>query len=339
MKAWWSGLRASVRFGIAGATLLLAGSAAPALGAPDPQKVVGPLACAECHKSEAEIWQGTHHFKTFNALPRNPKAQEIGQKMGTSRLKTDSLCVNCHFTSMVKDGQVQAVAGISCESCHGAGRDYIKVHSSFSGKKKETESPAEAQQRWAAAEAAGMIRTQNLFAIAKNCYTCHIVPQENLVNVGGHQAGSPFELLSWSQGEIRHNTWYNGGRGNAEAPLPTKRKLYVVGAAVELEESLRAVGKATQNGTYAVTMAQRAQAAAQRLSAINQALHLPETEDMMRVAATAKLRLNNNAELTSIADRIVADTRQFVARHDGNALGAIDSMMPGPAQYKGRPVR
>ena len=31
------------------------------------------------------------------------------------------------------------VAGISCESCHGAGEDWIKLHSQYSGKTEKTE--------------------------------------------------------------------------------------------------------------------------------------------------------------------------------------------------------
>jgi hypothetical protein len=304
---------------------------------PDPQNVVGPQACIECHKAEAQIWQQTHHFNTFRDMPRSDKAEEISKKMGVKRIKVESLCVTCHFISMPKDGEVAPVAGIACESCHGAGKAYLKVHGGFSGKKQDSETAAERDKRWQASEAGGMVRPLMLYQLAKNCYSCHIVPQERLVNVGGHQAGSPFELVSWTQGEIRHNVWYTNGKSNPEASQNIKRKMYVVGAAVELEESLRAVGKATENATYAVTMAQRAQAAAQRLSAVAQGLQLPETADMIKEASGAHLRLNNGAELSAIADKVGRDARQFVERYDGSTLGPIDALIPGPNQYKGKP--
>ena len=38
------------------------------------------------------------------------------------------------------------------------------------------------------------------------------VPEERLVNVGGHTAGSAFELVSWSQGEVRHNLQKSAGK-------------------------------------------------------------------------------------------------------------------------------
>ncbi|MFI4986162.1 MAG: cytochrome c family protein [Alphaproteobacteria bacterium] len=306
---------------------------------PDAQNVTGPAACAECHKAEADVWQHTHHFTTFTELPRMQKAEEIAKKMGVARIKAESLCVTCHFTSAIKDGTSTPIAGISCESCHAPGKGYLKVHSEFSGKKKETETPAERDARWKASVAAGMIRPSMIFGLAKNCYSCHIVPQEKLVNTGGHQAGSPFELVSWTQGEIRHNVWYTDGKSNPEASQNIKRKMYVIGAAVELEESLRAVGKATQNAGYAVTMAQRAQAAAQRLAAIDAALKLPETNAMMKAAGAAHLNLNNDAELSGVAERIAAAARQFDGKYDGATLGAIDAMIPGPASYKGKTSR
>ena len=45
--------------------LMTFGFAAFGAVASDPAKTVGPNACAECHKQEAEAWKGTHHFKTF----------------------------------------------------------------------------------------------------------------------------------------------------------------------------------------------------------------------------------------------------------------------------------
>ncbi len=329
------------------ATILVAASALwmGALGAAaaparlDPANVVGPSKCAECHKVEALIWQHTHHFASFREIPRNPKAEEIAKKMGLRRIKSESLCLNCHFTNVVKDGKLDPIAGISCESCHGAGKNFIKVHSGFSGKKKETETAAERAERWKKSEAAGMIRPYMIYKIAENCYSCHIVPEEKLVNVGGHQAGSAFELVSWTQGEIRHNTWYTDGKSNPVASKNIQRKMYVTGAAVELEQSLRAVGKATQNAVYAQTMARRAQAAAQRLSAINNALKLPETEAMMAAAGTAKLNLNNEKQLNGVADKIAAATQAFDKKYDGSQLAAINSMIPGPQYYKGQPSR
>jgi Cytochrome c554 and c-prime len=327
-----------VLIGAAAMLGLWAAGLSPARAANNPQNVVGPSKCAECHKVEALIWEHTHHFASYRQMPRSQKAESIAHNMGIQRIRAETVCLTCHFTSVVQNGQVTPIAGVSCESCHGAGAGYIKIHSSFSGKKKETETAAERAERWRKSEAAGMIRPHMIYKIAKNCYSCHIVPNEKLVNVGGHQAGSPFELVSWSQGEIRHNTWYSNGK-NLIASKNIQRKMYVIGAAVELEESLRAVGKATQNASYAVTMARRAQAAAERLQKINNALKLPETEAMMAAAATAHLNLNNGRQLDAVADKIGAAAEAFDRKHNGSDLGAIDGMIPGPAYYKGTPAQ
>ena len=50
---------------------ILLGGMTGARAANDPAKIAGPNACAECHKNEAAVWKGTHHFKTFRDLPRN----------------------------------------------------------------------------------------------------------------------------------------------------------------------------------------------------------------------------------------------------------------------------
>jgi len=220
----------------------------------DPAKVAGPDACGECHKSSVEAWKKTQHAITFKALPRKKDAKAIAKKMGIRRMKAESACLSCHFTSAVANGKTKPIAGVTCESCHGAGKDWIKTHSDYGGKgvKKETETPDHKKKRYADSEAAGMIRPLRLYNVAANCYGCHTVPKEKLVNVGGHPAGSDFELVAWSQGVIRHNLWYT--KTNDEASDARKRLMYVVGQAVELETSLFAVGKATEKKDFAIKM-------------------------------------------------------------------------------------
>ena len=181
-------------------------SALPAV-ADDIKKLKGPDECGECHKKEVEAWRTTRHYKTFNELARTKEAKEIGKKLGLKRLKSESDCLSCHFTQMEVKGKAKTVAGITCESCHGPARDWIDIHSDYGGKdvKKEDESPAHRKERLAKSEAAGMLRPDDLYAVANNCYQCHLVPNENLVNKGGHKAGSAFELVAWSQGEVRQN--------------------------------------------------------------------------------------------------------------------------------------
>jgi Cytochrome c554 and c-prime len=304
--------------------------------ASDPAKIVGPNACAECHKQEVEAWKGTHHFKTFREMPRNAEANEIAEKMGVRRVKSDSLCLNCHFTVQEKNNMEEPVAGISCESCHSAGRDWIKVHSGFSGKKEKTETRAEEEARWKLADSKGMIRPHAVYQLAKNCYGCHVVPQEDLVNKGGHRAGSAFELVSWSQGEVRHNTWYSEGKDNVPASAARKRMLYLVGLGVELETSLRAVAKATVRKVYAFEMAKRADQARKQLAAAAKAApNVPEIAKIVQFAHSAGLKLNNEPFLTAAADGVAKLLASITEKYDGSTMAGLDSLIPGPDEFKG----
>lgn len=308
----------------------------PSANAADPAKVEGPNACAECHKAEAETWQQTHHFKTFREMPRRKKGKEIAKRMGIRRVKSSELCMNCHFTVQKADNRKpKAVAGISCESCHGGGKSWIKIHSTFSGKTEQTESDAEEAARWQVAMSNGMIRPPRIYDLAKNCYSCHVIPREDLVNVGGHPVGSPFELVSWSQGEVRHNTWYSKGQ-NEEANAARKRILYVVGLAVDIEIALRSIAKANVRKLYAFKMAQRADKARKKLAeAAKSASNVPELAKIVQLSYTAGLKLNNAAALTAAADGVSKEIQSIVTKYDGTQLAAIDGFIPGPNAYKG----
>ncbi len=301
----------------------------------DPQHVMGADACGECHKESVQAWKGSHHSTTFKDMPRSQAAADIAKKMGIKRIKSESDCLTCHFTSAMVEEKVKPIAGISCESCHGAGANWIDVHSSFGGKDDtaETETAAHREQRYATSEAAGMIRPSNLYALAANCYGCHTVPNEKLVNVGGHPAGSKFELIRWSQGEVRHNLWYS--KDNNEAPVERRRTLYVIGKMIDLEYALRGVAKATQNANYAKAMAKRAKTAIAWLQKINQTQNIAEIDAIIADVGTAKLKLNNEGPLLATADKVAGHAKAFATNHDGSALAGIDSLLPTADKYKG----
>ncbi len=327
------------------ATLLFAwaalslGLVASASASPDSSKVVGPTECAECHKDETAVWKGTHHFTTFRSMPRSDKAREIADKMGIRRLKAESLCLDCHFTSQIVNDKEKPIAGISCESCHSASKDWVKVHSEFSGKKKETESAAEAAARWALAEEKGMIRPKLIYLLAKNCYSCHVVPKEKLVNTGGHPAGSKFDLVSWSQGEVRHNSWYSKGV-NKPASTERKRMFYVIGLVVELETALRGIATATESANYAKAMARRADTARKKVAALAKLLpDVKELASIVKFSKSAGLKLNNEGPLTKAAEGVAVEALALSMNYDGSTFGALDKYIPGPDKYKGKPAK
>ena len=305
--------------------------------ASDGAKIVGPNACAECHKQEAEAWKGSHHFKTFREMPRRKEANQIAEKMGVQRIRSEGICLGCHYTVQQKDNSKQPVAGISCESCHSAGQDWIKVHSQFSGKTEKTETKAEKDARLKLADSKGMIRPSAIYQMTKNCYSCHFVPQEDLVNKGGHPAGSAFEMVSWSQGEVRHNTWHSKGKENVQANAARKRMLYLVGLGVELETALRAVGKSTVRRTYAFAMAKRADNARKQLAAAAKAAPgVPEIAKLVEFGHSAGLKLNNERYLAAAADGVAKTLATISEKYDGSTMAGLDSLIPGADKFKGK---
>ncbi len=312
--------------------------AAERTGASDPTKIVGPNGCAECHKQEAEAWKGSHHFKTFREMPRKPEGTEIAKRMGVQRIRSEGLCLDCHFTVQKKDGNQQPIAGISCESCHGAGADWLRLHSGFSGKTEKSETKAEKEARWQQATAKGMIRPSSFYLLAKNCYGCHVVPNENLVNTGGHPAGSLFELVSWSQGEVLHNTWHSKGKENVPASAARKRMLYLVGLGVELETGMRAVSRATARKLYAFEMAKRVDRARRQLDAAAKAVPgVPEIAKLVEYSYLAGLKLNNERQLATAADGVSKLLVTISGKYDGTTLGGLDGLIPAPDKFKGKP--
>ncbi len=306
----------------------------------DHSKIVGADECGECHKDEVKVWRKTKHYRTFNELARRDKAKEIAEKMGVKRIKKDSACMNCHFLNKEEAGELVPASGIACESCHTPAKDWIKVHNDFGGKdaKKADESPAHKAQRLANIEKTSMIRPRDIYNLTQNCYQCHLVPNEKLVNVGGHKAGSKFELVAYSQGDNRHNfVRSSDGTQNIESSAERKRVLYIVGQALELEHSLRGVAKATAKAKFAVTMAKRVKISSKKLAEINSKLNLAEIKQMLEAASAAKLTINNEAQLTAAAEKVATANKKLAKSYDGSAFSAIDGLLPTQADYKKKP--
>ncbi len=305
----------------------------------DHTKVSGPESCGECHTNEVEAWKKTPHSLTFNEMHRLPEAQAIADKLGIRRVRSESLCLQCHYTPQADDtGGSTVIAGVSCESCHGEAKDWVNVHNDYgSHKTKEAEPAAHREERLAKSVAAGMLNPRNLYAVASNCFECHLVPNEKLVNVGGHPAGSPdFELVSWLHGEVRHNFLRTDGKGNADNTPERKRVMFVVGTILDLEHSLRGTALATERGPYAITLARRAAAVRTRLAEIQGKAATPEVGEIVELAQAVKLSLNNGPELVAAADKVAALGRKFADTHDGAALAALDALIPAPADYRGK---
>ena len=219
----------------------------------DPEKIVlsttdDRVPCGECHSLEYDTWKSTPHASGFDTMHRSEQAQGILERMDFRLSKRESLCLTCHYTAEVRDGEARAIAGVSCESCHGAARDWLDQHNDYGGATHDTESDAHQAQRVQASIAGGMLRpSDDIYAVAANCFECHTVPSEKLINVGRHPSGSKLELTEWS-GKISHNflqaQWSNDESNRPRTPERT-RLLYVVGRMLDYEYSIRAAAVST----------------------------------------------------------------------------------------------
>jgi len=317
--------------------LLLSGSALAQPPQCDPDKVLTWESCAKCHSGEVGVWKQTPHHQTFDELSRNPRASEICQKMGLRSVKRSDVCINCHFTLKTKGDREKPVSGISCESCHGAAADWIELHNDYGGNTgtKENETEEHRDQRLAESTAYGMRNTRDLYLIASSCLHCHTVPNEELVNVGGHKAGSDdFELVRWSQGRVRHNFLRSDGQFNATSSIERLRVMYVVGLIADLEFSTRATAEATEKSTYGLAVATRAARTAQKLMELNTVVQIEEVDAVLNAFSGASLSTNNQDQLLEIADEIRQFGQEFAVNADGEDLQAVDPFLPNESEYK-----
>lgn len=326
-----------------GLSLLVGGRLAaqdkPVVFLEDPAKIVTAERCGECHVSSFAVWKDTPHATGFKNLHRQRAAEDISKKMGYDLIKRESLCLNCHYTPTIKRDQLIAVSGVSCESCHGAAADWIDIHNDYGkGFTYKTETPEHRRERIEKSRAAGMRRPSDLFEVAARCFQCHTVPEEELVNKGGHGTGSAnFELVAWTQGEIRHNflqSFLTGdGTQNAERDMPRKRLMYVLGRALDLSYSLRGMAVAKEaRARYERAMSRRVRSALNEIREIDGRVTLAETREMISAVREVSVALGNRDALMKAAAKIDTSARKFLAGHDGKGLAGIDPLILGTAE-------
>jgi cytochrome c554/c'-like protein len=311
----------------------------PASGPPghDPATIIGADQCAKCHQPEVQQWMHTPHYATYESLHRMPRAKEIADKLGLQSIKRNDVCTQCHYTKQIEDGRERVVAGVSCESCHGGARDWVALHNDYGGPSatKAPESAEHRAKRVADSVARGMNNPHNIYLIARECYDCHTVPNEKLVNVGGHLAGSQdFELVAWSQGMVRHNFLRGGGTTNATPSQAELRVMFVVGVMTDLEYSLRAVAAATDKSTFGVTSAKRAARIKKKLLEIQKLINDPLLNPALEAVDAVELRLGNSAAILAAADAVGKAANEFAEKADGEKLSSIDGLVPRPDQFK-----
>ena len=226
-----------------------------------------PYGCAECHQQEVEAWKASKHHTSAAGHLTTPNAQAYISKSGIARDE----CTSCHATEKNES------EGVSCESCHGPAGDWVKTHCTveeFGDLQTKAElvskdTPEAKAARIKACAEQGMIHPTNLYELASNCLGCHIVPHPKLVRAGHTPVDDQFDLLAWSQNEVRHNFLRKDTNGAASPER--QRALYVVGKLVDLEYSLRALAVCTTADALFEKMKERAASTLKDLGAISKA--------------------------------------------------------------------
>lgn len=305
------------------------------LPTPDPAKIVGAMECGECHEKEVETWKDTAHFTGGLSLPRSPEAKRIAKALGIRRIKVAGQCITCHYTPEEEpDGRVKASQGVSCESCHGAAKDWIEIHDKYGGPEltRETETVDHRDERHAKCDRAGMHRPGPLYNLAAACWTCHTTPSEELVNDAGHPLCDDFELVSWSQGKIRHNFFRGPNGTNVESAPERKRVMYLLGQTLELEDALRRLAAATEPGPYQDHVRTRAVKAYTTVEAIDAIDSFPRVGRALDATRDGVETSEQRRAILAAAAEVQTAAKAIAANRTGQDMAAIDALLASSAK-------
>ena len=285
----------------------------------------GPDNCAECHRPMHATWMHTAHYQTYLSAHRMRSGRRIAERLGIARIKQSETCAKCHYTVQPSAPiNTLPIAGVSCESCHGPAEKWNAVHA-------DTTDPDALKK----AEALGLIRPGNLVGMVDRCYACHTVNDEKLVNQGGHNPGSDFEMVAWLAGEVRHNFVRTKGSRNLPTSIERKRLFYVIGQIKTLEAAVRETGVARENGEFVDARSARRRRALERLRKIQNRLNIDSLEQVIRLGDSAESMSNDKERLKNTAAAIAKLKLQFASGRDGSKMAAIDDLVPNTDSYIG----
>lgn len=291
----------------------------------DPALVVGPDACVECHGDEGEVWRATGHYTGARSLTRDAKAKEIADALGIRRIKSEERCAACHYTLQGAGDDASAVAGVSCESCHGPAHDWLDLHDDLGAgvATAREEEPAHRAARLERSASAGMHAVGDLVGLARRCWACHGFVDAELADAG-HPLGGDLELVRDSQGALRHN-FVRGAGANARSAPERLRAMYVTGRLADLEQTLRALDGAPPGGALAA-------AARARLAELAGAIEgFRAGCDHPALALALDLARDPGPDVAAAALRANEALRAFAREARVDGLASLDPMLAAHA--------
>jgi len=136
---------------------------------------------------------------------------------------------------------------------------------------------------------------------------------------------------------VRHNFADSSGAPdhptNRAATPEQLRRLYVVGAMVDLQFSLRNLANVKEKGgDYEKAMVDRVNRIRAKVAGALALVDIPELADAVK-AVPEKVDAATVIP-PDLADKLATATKEFAAKNDGSKLGAIDTLIP--KQYMGK---
>jgi hypothetical protein len=324
----------------------------------DPARIEGHDKCIDCHATEVKAWLASKHAtQAFDLLRTAPTSREYAKKLGIRQtdIARKSVCVNCHATPKIdRTGRSSVLSGVSCEACHNASggkNGWLNPHAVYGrpGTRRGQELTSHYAQRTATCKDAGQFRSADLYQLAKRCFDCHVVSNEDLADAG-HDHGDGFELAGKMLGEVRHNFFLQRSVNAETATLWTdslhhgqgrtvagrKRVIFIVGQLVDLETSLRSLATATDDNDFSDLIFDRIDDAfgllAEDLLEEVRDTELPEIEQVVQVVEPVFEKLDDDGfdpddrqTYLDAADEVGKAARRF-AQRDGNQLEEIDDL-------------
>lgn len=285
---------------------------------------LGPDACRDCHDIEYDIWLESQHGVSLDEMPKRALAKRVVEAVGgASNPRENAVCQQCHFTVAPEPGQTvdTAVAGPSCEHCHGPAADWRDIHRDYGGRRvtKRTEPKAHRQERIDSSVAAGMRWPFMRYEITRACYECHAIHKPGLnsadrdgLTKGKHPIKPEFEIVAYSQGTVRHRFYPPDFDVNQELTQKQLAELWVIGQAAQLVVATEAA-TASDNARYQATQRARAREAREALTLLKS------------IGAVAQL-------LETPTDATARAATEALADHD--VLGVVGPRLPDPDLYE-----
>lgn len=229
----------------------------PGLEAQQADGLLGVSSCAAstCHgsaiprtqtrilRNEYRTWlEEDAHSDAYAVLLTAPSTEIVAnlRRFGSpiESAHTSAVCLDCHATNQ---NQAEVTEGVSCESCHGPGRNWIDNHDAVSSPEQRAE--------------LGMVPTWEPERRAEVCLSCHLGTRERFVTHEIMAAGHPrlaFELETFTYRQPAHfRSGDDASPYSARKPLSAdSAQIWAIGQGVYLRNYASLLGSSPEDSGW-----------------------------------------------------------------------------------------